>query len=392
MYISAQGREGHMIYLDSAATTPLAKSVFDAMEPWLKDDFYNAGSAYRKGREAKMAVENARRQVARMFNADPQNIIFTSGGSEGNSFAFQDAAARLERSNKKHILVSSVEHDSVLRAAESLTKRGFYIDYLPVSECGSVLFDTVKKAITPETGLISIMYINNETGAINYLEEISQLCRERDILLHTDCVQAAGLWKIDAERVLFEYATVSAHKFHGPKGVGCVYVRDPEKCSSMIHGGHNQEFGLRGGTENVPGIVGLGEAARIVVDEFEQNQEKVWNYRLLFWSVISDRLGDSVRVNGQWPALSKILNVQVDGIDADTLVLAMDAAGVCISSGSACRSHSLTPSHVLLAMGVAPDIARSSVRISLSAFNSEAEILEAASIFADMVDLLRLGC
>lgn len=331
-----------MIYLDSAATTPLAKSVFDAMEPWLKDDFYNAGSAYRKGREAKMAVENARRQVARMFNADPQNIIFTSGGSEGNSFAFQDAAARLERSNKKHILVSSVEHDSVLRAAESLTKRGFYIDYLPVSECGSVLFDTVKKAITPETGLISIMYINNETGAINYLEEISQLCRERDILLHTDCVQAAGLWKIDAERVLFDYATVSAHKFHGPKGVGCVYARNPEKCSSMIHGGHNQEFGLRGGTENVPGIVGLGEAARIVVDEFEQNQEKVWNYRLLFWSVISDRLGDSVRVNGQWPALSKILNVQVDGIDADTLVLAMDAAGVCISSGSACRSHSFT--------------------------------------------------
>ena len=378
-----------MIYLDSAATTPIADEVLEAMMPWLKDNYCNAGSVYKKGREAKEAIEKARSQVAKMFNSEPENIIFTSGGSEGNSFAFQAAAERLEASGKKHVLVSSVEHDSVLRAAESLTKRGFHVDYLPVTECGSVLYDTVKSAITPETGLISIMLVNNETGAINHLDFIARLCRERGILLHSDCVQAAGLWNLNIENTPFDFATVSAHKFHGPKGVGCVYVKDPEECLPLIHGGHNQEFGLRGGTENVSGIVGMGAAAEVITTNLDYIQETIWKYRYQFWSILNERLGDKVRINGQWPAFSKVLNIMVDGVDADTFVLAMDAAGVCLSAGSACRSLELEPSHVLLAMGLTPDEARSSIRVSFSAFNSELEVRSAATIFANTVELLR---
>lgn len=381
-----------MIYLDSAATTQVADVVLEAMMPWLKDNYCNAGSIYKKGREAKAAIEKARGQVAKMFNSDPENIIFTSGGSEGNSFVFQAAAERLEASGKKHILVSSVEHDSVLRAAESLTKRGFHVDYLPVSECGTVLYETVKQAITPETGLISIMLMNNETGAINHLDFIARLCQERGILLHSDCVQAAGIWKINIEDVPLDFATISAHKFHGPKGVGCVYIRDPEECHALIQGGHNQEFGLRGGTENVAGIVGMGVAAETILDNLDYIQETVWNYRYLFWNIINERLGGTVRINGQWPALGKVLNIRVDGIDADTFVVAMDAAGVCLSAGSACRSLELEPSHVLTAMGLSPDEARSSVRVSFSGLNTELQVRDAARIFADTVNVLRGSC
>lgn len=378
-----------MIYLDSAATTPIAKDVLDAMMPWLRDNYCNAGSVYRKGREAKKAIENARAQVAKMFNASPENIIFTSGGSESNSFAFQAAAARLERTNKKHILVSSTEHDSVLRAAEALTKRGFYVDYLPVSECGSVLYDTVKNAITPETGLISIMLMNNETGVINHLDFVARLCQERGIILHSDCVQAAGVWKINVEDTPFDFASISAHKFHGPKGVGCVYIKDPKECVSMIHGGHNQEFGIRGGTENVAGIVGMGAAAATITNNLDNIQETIWRHRYLFWNSISERLGNTVHINGQWPALSKVLNVRIDGIDADTFVLAMDEVGVCISAGSACRSEVLEPSHVLIAMGLTPDEARSSVRISFSGIDSDEDIRDAAYVFVNTVKMLR---
>ena len=378
-----------MIYLDSAATTPIAKDVLDAMMPWLRDNYCNAGSVYRKGREAKRAIENARAQVAKMFNASPENIIFTSGGSESNSFAFQAAAERLEGTNRKHILVSSIEHDSVLRAAEALTKRGFHIDYLPVSECGSVLYDAVKNAITPETGLISIMLMNNETGVINHLDFIARLCQERGILLHSDCVQAAGVWKINVRDVPLDFASISAHKFCGPKGVGCIYIKDPEECRPMIHGGHNQEFGIRGGTENVAGIVGMGMAAEAAINNLDCIQEAIWKHRHQFWSIIKKSLGDTIHINGQWPALSKVLNVKIEGIDADTFVLAMDEADVCISAGSACRSEELEPSHVLIAMGLTPNEARSSVRISFSGTESDEDIQDAAHIFVDTVKMLR---
>lgn len=378
-----------MIYLDSAATTPVSSSVFEAMLPWLKDNYGNPGSVYRIGREAKNAIEDARAKVARLFNAKPENIVFTSGGSEGNSMAFQAAAERLRGTGKNHIIVSSVEHDSVLRAAESLTKYGFYVDYLPVCECGSVRIETLKQMIRPETGLVSIMYVNNETGAINSLEDIGRLCNENEIIFHTDCVQSAGFLPIDVETIQCDYATASAHKFHGPKGVGCIYVRNPEKCSPVIHGGHGQEHGLRGGTENVAGIVGMGQAASEACSAIFNVQEYIWSLRTRFWRQITRGLGETIHLNGQWLTPSKVINVRADGIDADTLVLSMDSCGVCISAGSACRSLELEPSRTLMAMGLSADEARNSVRISFSGMNTEDDIDEAANKFIQCVKALR---
>lgn len=378
-----------MIYLDSAATTPVSENVFEAMLPWLKDNYGNPGSTYQMGRNARCAIEEARAKVARLFNASPEKIIFTSGGSEANSFAFQAAAELLEACGKKHIIVSSVEHDSVLKAAESLTKRGFYITYLPVCEGGSVKTDTLKSAITEDTGLVSVMYANNETGAINLIEDIGCLCRRNNILFHTDCVQAAGFLTIDVEQIGCDFATASAHKLYGPKGVGCIYIRNPDKCSPMISGGTGQEHGLRGGTENVPGIVGFGEAADFAQYVLVDTQEMLWNHRIKFWEIISKALGDTVHLNGQWLEPSKILNIRIDGVDSDTLVLMLDSAGVCISAGSACRSHSLEPSRVLLAMGLSDDEARNSVRISFSSMNTDQDIVNAAECFVNCVNTLR---
>lgn len=378
-----------MIYLDSAATTPISSGVFEAMLPWLKDCYGNPGSVYKIGREAKKAIEDSRVKVAKLFNAKPENIVFTSGGSEGNSMAFRAAAERLRDSGKNHIIVSSVEHDSVLRAAESLTKYGFHIDYLPVCTGGSVRFETLKQAIRPETGLVSIMYVNNETGAINLLEDIGRLCEENEILFHTDCVQAAGFLSIDVERIRCDYATASAHKFHGPKGIGCIYVKNPEKCLPLIHGGHGQEFGLRGGTENVPNIVGMGAAADEASSVMVDMQEFLWDLRIRFWERVSSALGEVIHLNGQWLAPSKILNVMIEGVDADTLVMSMDAYGVCISAGSACRSLELKPSRTLMAMGLSADEARNSVRISFSGMTTESDVDEASRIFIQCVRALR---
>lgn len=378
-----------MIYLDSAATTPVHKDVVWAMLPWLTDNFANAGSPYAAGREAKRAINDARSKVARMFNSDMRNIVFTSGGSEGNSFAFLAAEDRLERSNKKHIIVSSVEHDSVLRAAEGLTKRGFYIDYIPVCRGGSVLIDSLKKLITPETGLVSVMYVNNETGAINDLEKIGTICHDGGILFHTDCVQAAGFLPIDVSRIKCDFATISAHKFRGPKGVGAVYVKDIGLCKSMIHGGHNQEFGIRGGTENTPGIVGMGVAAEIALGSMPDMQDRICALRRRFWDKIKDELKETVHLNGQLVPPSKVLNLQIDGVDADTLVLMMDSSGICISAGSACQSLELTPSRTLTAMGLTNNEARSSIRISFYEDNTEEHIDEAYLSLVRCINILR---
>ena len=378
-----------MIYLDSAATTPIHPEVLQSMRPWIMENFANAGAVYGAGRKAKEAIESARAKVAKLFAADPENIVFTSGGSEGNSFAFHAAAERLRSTNKKHVLVSSVEHDSVLRAAEGLIKQGFHVELLPVCPGGYVRIDDVRRAITPETGLISVMYVNNETGTVNNLESIGRLCAENEILFHTDCVQAAGLLPIDVSSINCDFATASAHKFHGPKGIGCVYVKDTGMWEPMIYGGHGQEHGLRGGTENVSGIVGMGTAAEIAARSMSDTQKHVVKLRSYLWEYLSQELKNTVHLNGQCFAVSKVLNVRIDDIDSDTMVLAMDAAGVSISAGSACRSFELTPNRTLTAMGLSPDEARSSVRISFSSMNTEDDVRYAGRALVKCVKLLR---
>lgn len=384
-----------MIYLDNAATTQIDSRVLDAMMPYLTSQYGNAGTLYGFGRSANEAVQKARSQVAEFINARPEQIIFTSGGSEANSLVFQGSKDYLKSVGKTHILVSSVEHDSVLKAAESLIKEGFYIEYLPVCSDGTVSVQAVDEAITSKTGLVSVMYVNNETGATNPVDEIGAICQKYGVLFHTDCVQAAGCHSIDVEEICCDFLSLSSHKIHGCKGVGSLFAKDASRLCPIIYGGSEQEFGLRGGTENVAGIVGFGEACKISGEYFYADTIMLLSLKLQFYTTLVEELKKSnykgsIRVNGA-PASSqgKTLNLRFNNVDAETLLLMLDSRGVCVSAGSACCSREVYPSHVLTAMGLSEDEARSSVRISFSRMNTVEDAAEAAITLADCIQVLQ---
>lgn len=372
-----------MIYLDNAATTPLAPEVLDAMLPYLKEQYGNPGSLYQLGRTAHDAVERARQQVADLFNCDPEHIIFTSGGSESNSMVFHGLKQKLLESGKTHLVVSAIEHNSVLKAAEALTKEGFDITYVMPDTDGRITARSVEEALRDDTGLVSVMFINNETGVINYAYEIGMLCKARGILFHSDCVQAVGSVNLDMELFLCDFVSMSAHKIHGPKGVGALYIRD-EPLEPLIRGGAHQEFGLRGGTENVAGVVGFGKACEIVSSG--RGMPGINECRCKFAFLEALNIDDAYRVNG---AGVKTINLCIPGVFGESLVLMLDSLGVCISAGSACNSHEAKPSHVLLACGLSPEDARCSVRISFSKYTTEDEAREAATLMSDCVKILR---
>lgn len=383
-----------MIYLDNAATTQIDKRVLDAMMPYLTTQYGNAGTLYKFGRSAGEAVKQARAQVAEFLNAKPEQILFTSGGSEANSLVFQGLKEYLKSIGKTHILVSAIEHDSVLKAAHSLIKDEFYIEYLPAHSDGKVFVQSVEDAITPKTGLVSVMYVNNETGAVNPIEEIGTICMKRGILFHTDCVQAAGCHPIDVEKIGCDFLSLSSHKIHGPKGVGTLFAKDKSVLTPIIFGGAEQEFGLRAGTENVAGIVGFGEACEISSKSLHEDCIWVSTLKQRFYMALTDALKksgrtDIVRTNG--PSVlnpGKTLNLCLSGTDGQTLLLMLDGKNICISAGSACRSHEAEPSHVLTAMGLTADEARSSVRISFSRMNTADEAVDAANIIASCIEIL----
>lgn len=387
-----------MIYLDSAATTKIAPEVLEVMMPYLTDEYGNASAAYKFGRAANSAIQKARAQVAGLFNCSPENIIFTSGGSESNNMVFQGLRHRLLKLEKNHLIVSSIEHESVLKAAETLVKDGFYVTYISPDKDGRIIPRMVEEAICENTGLVSVMYVNNETGAVNDIKEIGSICRKRGVLFHTDCVQAAGQHTIDVSDFCIDFASVSAHKMHGPKGVGCLYVRNKEVCP-LICGGNDQEFGLRGGTENVAGIVGFGKAAELSKERMRVDNIEISVMKQQFYMKLRDMLKQtdtacsSIHVNG-CPIVEpgKILNLRIDGVDAETLLLMLDARGINISAGSACRSNESMPSHVLSAMGLTDDEARCSIRISFSKYNSQSEVLEAAEKIAFCINALKDEC
>lgn len=383
-----------MIYLDNAATTQIDRQVLDAVMPYLTSQYGNAGALYGFGRSANEAVQKARSQVSEFINAKPEQIIFTSGGSEANSMVFHGLKDYLKSVGKTHILVSSVEHDSVLRVAESLIKEGFYIEYLPVCADGTVSPRVVDAAITSKTGLVSVMFVNNETGAMNSIDEIGAICTKKGILFHTDCVQAAGCHSIDVEEICCDFLSLSSHKIHGCKGVGALFAKDVSRLYPIIYGGSEQEFGLRGGTENVAGIVGFGEACKISGEHFYADTIKLLSLKLQFYTTLVDELKKSnyigdIHVNGA-PVSSqgKTLNLRFDDVDGETLLLMLDSKGVCISAGSACCNHEVYPSHVLTAMGLSEDEARSSVRVSFSRINTVEEVTEAAKIIAACLQIL----
>lgn len=384
-----------MIYLDSAATTRISTEVLNAMMPYLTDEYGNAGTLYQLGRSAATAVQHSREQVAKLFRCTTEHVIFTSGGSESNNTVFQGLRHKLTEQGKKHIVVSAIEHDSVLMAAEMLTKDGFYITYVYPEKNGVVSASAVEVAIREDTGLVSVMYVNNETGAVNDIHAIGQICRAHSVLFHTDCVQAAGQFEIDVDTDCIDFASVSSHKLYGPKGVGALYVRDTT-LTPLICGGSEQEFGMRGGTENVYGIVGFGKACELIVENLRENNIQLSILKQKFFTELLDNMmkfgmeRNSVHVNGRSVIESgKTLNLRFDNVDAETLLLMLNTKGLCVSAGSACSSHEAKPSHVLLAMGLTPEEARSSLRFSFSKYNTGEEMECAAQTIASCIFALQ---
>ena len=390
-----------MIYLDNAATTRVDNVVFDAMVPWLTDSFGNAGAKYELGRSAAQAVYESRCDVAKLFGCNLDNVVFTSGGSEANSLAIYNAYKLWFDGDILHIpeynaVVYEGEHHSTLSAFDFLFNNEVqYVDR-KFGESDEEFIKKITRSIDHRTKFISVMYVNNETGVVNPVKEIGRLCKENGIVFHTDCVQAAGSRPINVEEIGCDFASISGHKIHAPKGIGALYVKDINSALPIIYGSESQEFGVRGGTENVASIVGLGVAAKAIfekqADTSLANHEKLVKskfYSELMSNLEKFGLNGIVHVNGLNPdEQGKILSLRFDGVDAETLLLLLDTMGVCASAGSACNSHDSEPSRVLVSCGLTPDEARSSVRFSFSKNNTEEEAIEAAKIVADCVELL----
>lgn len=379
-----------MIYLDNASTTKIDDEVLSVMMPWLKYNYGNAGTLYKLGRDARKAIDDARDVVAKSIGTTPEHIIFTSGGTESNNMVFRSLTPYLEAIEKKHILTSAVEHDSVMRASEFLEEsRGFSVERIGVNDKCEVELHSIWNLIKPNTGLVSVMYQNNETGTNNDVKSIADMCHRNGILFHTDCVQAMSSCNVDVGLINCDFASISSHKIYGPKGVGCLYVKNPSMIVPMINGGAVQEFGLRGGTENVAGIVGFAKACELTVEQRQNTVHTLSTLKQIFYNKLKDELGDIVHVNGKLLQPGKTINIRFDGIDSESLVLMLDGFGVCASAGSACRSHEQLPSHVLTAMGLSEIEAKSSVRFSLSKYNTCNDIDCASKIIIDSVDVLK---
>ncbi len=378
----------HIIYMDNAATTAVRKEVLDAMLPYFTEHYGNPSSIHSVGRDAKRAVEAARKQVAAALNAQPQEIYFTAGGSESDNWALRSATEMLAKKGK-HIITSSIEHHAVLHTCEYLEKQhGYRITYLPVDEFGRVSPDDVKKAIAEDTVLISIMAANNEIGTLQPIAEIGKIAKEAGVLFHTDAVQAVGAIPLDVNALNVDLLSLSAHKFHGPKGVGALYVRKGVRMNNLIFGGA-QERSLRAGTENLASIVGLGKAIEIAVAELPEYAAKMTKLRDELIDGILAEIPD-VRLNGhRTERLPGNVNVSVRYIEGESLLMRLDLLGIEGSSGSACTSGSLDPSHVLLAIGLPHEIAHGSLRLSLGINNTEDDVKRVLKELPGVVKTLR---
>lgn len=377
-----------VIYADNSATTAPSKKVIDAMTNCYEQHFGNPSSMYSIGRDAKEVLDHARRVTAKCLGAAPDEIYFTSGGSESDNWAIKGVCRELKLKGKNHIITSAFEHHAVLHTIESLVKyEGFEVTYLDVHKDGIVRVDELKKAIRPETALVTIMYANNEIGTIQPIPEIGKICKEHNVLFHTDAVQAIGNVHINVHEQNIDMLSLSAHKFHGPKGVGALYVRKGIRIRNLIEGGA-QEKNKRAGTENVPGIVGLAvaiEDASKGIDERTVRLTKLRN-KLIDGALKIDK---SILNGDREKRLPGNFNMCFKGIEGESLLLMLDAKGICASSGSACTSGSLDPSHVLLAIGLPHEIAHGSLRISLGDENTEEDINYILEVLPQIVNKLR---
>ena len=375
------------IYLDYAATTPMHPEVVKAMLPYFTDAFGNPSSIHSYGQEAKGAIEEARVKVADLIGARGEEIIFTSGGTEADNFALKGVAFANE-SKGNHIITSSIEHHAVIETCKFLERRGFRVTYLPVDEYGLVDPGDVRKAITDNTILISVMQANNEMGTIEPIAEIGKIAREAGIYFHTDAVQTVGHIPVDVNELEVDLLSMSAHKVYGPKGVGALYIRKGTKLIPFMHGG-DQERRRRASTENVPGIVGLGKAVELVQQEMGEEAERLTYLRDQLIKGLLGRI-DHTRLNGHpLKRLPNNVNVSVDYVEGESMLLNLDLEGICASTGSACSSSSLEPSHVLLALGLSPEQAHGSLRFSLGKWTSEEEIERVLEVLPRVVAKLR---
>lgn len=376
------------IYFDHAATTFVKEEVLNSMYPYFTKSYGNASSIYKLARENKMAIDNSRDTVARILGCKSSEIYFTGSGSEADNWAIKGVAyAKKDKGN--HIITSAIEHHAVLHTLQYLEKQGFEVTYLPVNEYGEISLDDLKNAIKDTTILITIMYANNEIGTIQPIAEIGEIAREHKIIFHTDAVQAVGAVPINIEELNVDMMSMSAHKFYGPKGVGALYVKRGIGLANLVHGG-GQEAGKRAGTENVPGIVGMAKALELAYENIDEKVENLSSKR----DYIIDRILDEipyVRLNGSREnRLPGNVNISFKYIEGESLLLMLDNKNIAASSGSACTSGSLDPSHVLLAIGLPHEIAHGSLRISIGEENTQEEIDYLLDVLPKIVETLRM--
>jgi cysteine desulfurase len=360
------------IYFDHNATTPIAEEVFEAMVPLLTDEWGNPSSIHWAGREPKKAVDEARENVAGLFNCTPPEVIFTGSGSEGNNFAIKGSVFS-KKAKGNHIITTKVEHPSVVNTCKYLEREGFEVTWLDVDSSGLIDLDRLKNSITPKTVLITVMYANNETGVISPVKEIGEIAREHKVTFHTDAVQAAGKVPFDVKELNCDLLTISGHKLYAPKGVGALYVRRGVRVVPLIHGGHH-ERNRRGGTENVAAIAGLGKASELAARDMEEDAARLKKLRDRLEKGLMERIPHTTRNGHLEKRLPNTANLSFEFVEGESLLLNLDMLGIAASSGSACTSGSLEPSHVLIAMGLEPEQSHGSVRFSLGRSNTAEDV------------------
>lgn len=375
------------VYADNAATTKISDSVFNAMLPYLKDIYGNPSSIYSIGRETRKAIEVSREKVAKAINAQPTEIYFTGCGTEADNWAIKSTVELLNKRGKNHIITTAFEHHAILHTCKALEKMGYDVTYLPVSNDGYVTAKQVEDAITDKTAIVSIMYANNEIGTIQPIKEIGQVCRNKGVYFHTDAVQAIGNVSIDVVDQYIDMLSLSGHKIHAPKGIGALYVRRGVPLKNFVDGGA-QERNRRGGTENLASIVGLGVAMEEACTNIESRALKI--------SKMRDKLIDGIlstvpktRLNGGRNRLCGNANISFEAVEGEALLLRLDMMGICGSSGSACTSGSLDPSHVLMAIGLPHEIAHGSLRLSLSEYNNDEDVEYILECVPKVIETLR---
>lgn len=375
------------VYADNSATTRVCDEAIEAMQPYFRDFYGNPSSIYSFSNKPREALNQARKTIAEIIHAEPDEIIFTSGGTESDNYVLLGAAYENEKRGR-HIITSQIEHHAILYTAKRLEKEGFSVTYLPVDHEGFVSPEALEAAITPETTLVSVMMANNEVGTIEPVAELGKICREKKILFHTDAVQAIGHIPVDVKAMNIDLLSASAHKFNGPRGAGFLYMRRGSKVRHLIEGG-GQERGRRSGTENIPGIVGMAAALKAASDQMEAETKRLTAMR----DKLFDRLlqiPKTIPTGSRTERLPGLVSLTVEGIEGESMILLLDMNGIAASTGSACSTGSLDPSHVLMALGMKHETAHGSLRLSLGRYNTEEDVDKIAKVLPEVVERLRV--